>query len=217
MANQTIAFFDVDNTIVRGRCAVTYAFYLYKKKAINITHILKFFHELLKAAILLPFGLYNKDKGAKRCLKELKKFTYKQLNDLAKECFEEKIKPKLIKGTLDLIKEHQQKGHKIVLVTATPTLIANYIGKYVGANLVIGTKFLHKNNQFIGIEKPYCYGQGKIANIQKKRLKLKGSYAYTDNTSDIPLLQKVKYPNAINPERKLKKIAEKNGWKGYNF
>jgi phosphoserine phosphatase len=86
---------------------------------------------------------------------------------------------------------------------------------------VIATKAKIKDGKYTGELEFYCYGEGKAEMIGKvaaeQMLDLTGSYAYSDSITDLPMLEAVGHPVAVNPDRELRREAERRGWKIRDF
>lgn len=208
-----VAIFDVDGTIIDGTCMTIYAKYLYKKKIIKLGFLLKYLSKMSYYVLLIRLGRFNESLAAKKALKDTsKRLPVNTARHLALECFEKKIKPKIIKEVANIIKKHAKKGHKIILISSSPKFVLEPLAKYLNIKHLYATDFVCKNNKFKAVKKPYSFRKGKIEIIKKLNLNLKESYAYSDSMHDLPLLEMVKYPTVINPDRRLKKIALKRGW-----
>ncbi|HLC65268.1 MAG TPA: HAD-IB family hydrolase [Candidatus Nanoarchaeia archaeon] len=213
-----VALFDVDDTIVDGACAIIYAKYLYKKKALNLSFLVKVHLYLLYYMLLARLNRLNIKKIEEKWFKELSsKISVDEALHLGRQCFEEEIKPKIYREVLPIIKKHAERGDRIVLISNSPKFLIEQLANHLNIKEFYGTDFVCENNRFKSIKQPYCFGEGKAKIIKKSSLDLKNSYAYSDSIHDLPLLEMIKYPNVVNPDRRLRNIALKREWPIHNF
>jgi HAD superfamily hydrolase (TIGR01490 family) len=123
---------------------------------------------------------------------------------------------------LKLIQLHKRENHEIILTSASLSNLIEVLRQYFGTTFAISTKLAIQEDRFTGkVSGVIAYGENKAKMakelVQKYGMSLDGSYAYTDHTSDLPLLEMVDNPIVVNPDRKLKKIAMKNNWQMYPF
>lgn len=114
---------------------------------------------------------------------------------------------------------HRSRGHRVALITASPSYTATALAEHldIADEDVMGTGFEVRNGRFTGrMIEPMVIGEGKLAAAQayaeRHQIDLQASYFYTDSIADLPLLEKVGYPVAVNPDRPLLKLAEQRGW-----
>ena len=121
-----------------------------------------------------------------------------------------------------LVATHMAKGHTVVVVSAATPYQVNPVARDLGIEHVMCTKLEVKNGLLTGnIEEPACWGEGKaIAGrtfSESHNIDLSKSYFYTDSAEDMPLLQIVGHPIAVNPDRKLSQVAFENNWTIHRF
>lgn len=209
----SIAFFDVDNTLVKGNTGY-------------YTSLLLVRYGIMKQRRFLQAGYYylssflfsqNIEKIYKIAIADLAGATLDHVLKIGQECFERDIKPRIFKEGLERIKEHRKKGHLIVLLTAAPYMLVHAFNNFVNADEayamgpeVIGGVLTNR------LQQPLCHGVGKVhyAKMAAKKygVRLQDCYFYTDDHSDIPLLEKIGYPEVINPTRRLRNHALIRGW-----
>jgi HAD superfamily hydrolase (TIGR01490 family) len=120
---------------------------------------------------------------------------------------------------LDTLKEHQTKNHIVVLVSGTFEDLLRLLGEKIGVEHVLGTKVEFREGRCTGrVRGSACMGSEKIRRIQELmsekglEVDLSSSFAYADSISDLPLLEWVGNPVAVEPEEKLQAIAQERGW-----
>jgi len=116
-----------------------------------------------------------------------------------------------------LINLHHEAGRETFIVSASPIEIVRAFAEAVGLTGGVGTVSEIVNGSYTGrLSEPFCYGKGKataIANLASERgYDLRLCYAYSDSISDLPMLELVGHPVAVNPDRALESIASQRGW-----
>ncbi len=192
------AFFDVDNTILRGSSSFLFRFIW---KGENNTKLAS----LKDRALSLVEGHRVRD-----------------LQELVDEVYDKHIKLKLWPETVRLAKDHIKEGREVWLVTAAPQELGDVIAKRLKLTGAIGTKVERKNGILTGklVGKP-IHGPTKrvaIKELAKSRnLSLRKSYAYSDSHNDLPMLTAVGHPVAVNPDKILTRYAKAADWPIYDF
>lgn len=130
----------------------------------------------------------------------------------------ERIIPQLNEPVVKELQERKAEGCHIVLLSGCYATLLSMIGSRYGVDHVIGTE-MHFKEEIIDLTKPLVVitGQQKMQQIRQHysdgRVDWESSYAYADSSSDLPVLEAVGYPVAVNPEAKLRAIAEEKNWK----
>ncbi len=133
------------------------------------------------------------------------------------ENFESSLKPRIYDDALREIQWHRERNHQIVLVTGGADFTVAPLAQWLNADL-LAAKLEEVDGRFTGklVGKPLI-GVGKAEAIKtyagEKGIDLRASYAYGDSVSDAPMLECVGNPVAVNPDRKLRRLAIRRGWK----
>jgi HAD superfamily hydrolase (TIGR01490 family) len=147
------------------------------------------------------------------------------VNDIKKvgeEIYDEFVSPKLWQGTFEIAKSHLDKGEEVWLVTAAPQDMADIIAQRLGLTGALGSKAVIKDGVYTGaLDGKLLHGTEKAIAIQELArvhgFDLKDCYSYSDSHNDIPLLQAVGHPCAINPDAILRIRAMAEGWPIHDF
>jgi HAD-superfamily subfamily IB hydrolase, TIGR01490 len=133
------------------------------------------------------------------------------------ENFENSLKPRVYNDALREIQWHRERNHQIVLVTGGADFTVAPLARWLNADL-LAAKLEEVDGKFTGrlVGKPLI-GVGKADAIKtyagEKGIDLQASYAYGDSVSDAPMLECVGNPVAVNPDRKLRRLAMERGWR----
>ncbi len=215
------AFFDVDNTLVRGSTSYQFAKAAYRRQFFPRKDFIAFaWHQI----VFLSKGETEHMLSAikDRALELVKGRSYTQMKDLVAEVYEENIKTKVWPETARLAQQHIEAGREVWIITAAPQEMGEEIAKRLGLTGALGTVLEHKGDLLTGaiIGKP-LHGKQKakaIRALAKERgFSLKKSFAYSDSHNDLPMLTLVGHPVAVNPDKLLKTYAKSAGWKIYDF
>ena len=215
------AFFDVDNTILRGSSSFLFGKSAFERKFFSRKDFWRFaWHQF----VFIWKGENNTKLSAlkDRALSLVEGQRVSDLQELVDEVYEKHIKLKLWPETVRLAKDHIKQGREVWLVTAAPQELGDVIAHELGLTGAIGTKVERKNGILTGklVGKP-IHGAEKRkalkALAKERNLSLKRSYAYSDSQNDLPMLTAVGHPVAVNPDKILTRYAKAADWPIYDF
>jgi HAD superfamily hydrolase (TIGR01490 family) len=211
------AFFDVDNTIMRGASIFQLARGLYQRKFFTLRDLAGWAWQQFQFQ-LLGENLEHVEAVQEQALGFVKGHSVAELRAIGEEIFDELIADKIWPGTYALAMMHMEAGQRVWLVTATPVEVAEVISQRLGLTGALGTVAEHVDGVYTGrlVGQP-MHGQAKAEAIRalaaRERLDLQRCSAYSDSANDIPLLQLVGNPCAINPDKALRAHARAQGWR----
>jgi HAD superfamily hydrolase (TIGR01490 family) len=130
---------------------------------------------------------------------------------------EEKIKPIMLPSANKLIEKHRSQGDTLLVITATNRFVTEPIVKMLGIENLLATEPEILNGRYTGhFSDTPCYQDGKVARLNHWLLNsnenLTGSYFYSDSHNDLPLLERVENPVAVDPDETLRKEASNRNW-----
>ena len=210
----TLAIFDLDNTLLTGDSNQSWGEFLLARnlveKNVYQTTCQKF-HDQYKQ------GTLNIHDYLKYSFKPLCNYTLDDLRILHNDFMETNIRPMIGNKAKELVAFHKEKGHILLVITATVSFVARPIVEAFGIDNLLATELKITNNHYVnevyGIP---CFKEGKITRLrlllEKNNYSLAGSTFYTDSHNDIPLLELVDTPVAVDPDEKLKDLALSKGW-----
>lgn len=210
------AFFDVDNTLVRGSTPILFGKVAFRGGTIKRRVIWRFAFEQM---MFVRRGEKTNTLQAikDRALSVTKGYEVKNLEPLLTKVYESEIKPRLWPQTVKALKEHLAQGHEVWLLTAAPVELAQLIADDLGATGALGTIVGRKDGVLTGelVGDP-LHGQAKRKAAKKlaaeRGINLNKSWAYSDSVHDLPLMTLVKHAVAVNPDKALTRYAEAADW-----
>jgi HAD superfamily hydrolase (TIGR01490 family) len=215
-ASPIIAFFDVDNTLVRGASIFHLGRVAWDKRLIKLRDILRFaWHQMRFLAV--GENRRHMSSAKDRALELVGGHTVKDLVELAAETYDRDIVPRLWPETVALAQEHLRKGHQVWLISATPQLIGQVIAERLGFTGALGTEIEQIDGVFTGrLIGSVLHGDEKAVAAKKLAdeigATLADCWAYSDSRHDIPLLNLVGNRTVVNPDASLANYAKERGW-----
>jgi len=211
-----VAFFDVDNTLMRGASVYYVGREAFRRGLISWRDIAVFaWHQFRFLAV--GENREHLATAKERALGLVGGHSEEGLVALANDIYERDFAPKLWPETVALTKEHLAKGHEVWLITATPQLVAEVIAERLGLTGALGTKVEALDGVFTGVlDGHVLHGDEKAAVAEQfareRGTNLADCWAYSDSSNDIPLLTLVGNRVVVNPDAKLLAHAEAAGW-----
>lgn len=216
------AFFDVDNTIMRGASLFHLAVGLARRNYFSGREILGFGVKQLKFVLSGSEDLEDMASATEAALSFVEGRSVVELERLGQEIFDDTMVDKLIPGSLALAQGHLDAGQQVWLVTATPVELASVIAHRLGLTGALGTVSEVRNGRYTGrLQGPPLHGLAKAEAVRaialREGLDLAECAAYSDSSNDIPMLSLVGTPVAVNPDATLLAHARENNWQVRDF
>jgi HAD superfamily hydrolase (TIGR01490 family) len=151
-----------------------------------------------------------------------KGWDHAHISRIVAETLDEVIEPIVYEEALQLIRHHRDEGHLVVLISASPEEIVQPLGTHLGVDVVVATRArLDDHGRYSGELEFYAYGPAKatamLALADERDLDLAASYGYSDSVTDVPMLEAVGNPVAVNPDRGLLRAARDRDWEVRRF
>ncbi|WP_028474727.1 HAD family hydrolase [Nocardioides alkalitolerans] len=126
------------------------------------------------------------------------------------------VDPLVYDEAVSLIEEHRLAGRDVVIVSTSGSEVVEPIGAMLGADHVVATRLVEEDGRYTGEIAYYAYAEEKANAIRslaaERGYDLDQSFAYSDSVTDVPMLEAVGHPYAVNPDRDLRRIAVANEW-----
>ncbi len=219
-APRTAAFFDLDKTIIAKSSALAFGRPFYEGGLINRRALLKATYAQF---VYLVGGADASQMDRMRdYLKVLcAGWDVEQVREIVAETLHELINPFIYDEAASLIEQHHADGRDVVIVSSSGEEVVGPIGEMVGADHVVATRMVVANGCYTGDIAFYAYGEHKASEIRRLAetygYDLAGSYAYSDSATDVPMLETVGHPHAVNPDRALRRVAAEQDWPVLEF
>lgn len=210
-----LTLFDLDNTLLGGDSDFEWAQFLIEKGVLDrevYEAKNRVFYEDYKA------GTLDINEFLAFQLKPLSRHKRTQLDAWHAEFMENKIRPMMLEAAFRLVESH--KGDLCAIVTATNSFVTAPIAKAFGIENLLATEPETDGIEFTGgVKGVPCFREGKVTRLQAwldSRGERLESFAetrfYSDSLNDLPLLEKVSHPVAVDPDPTLMRHAERMGW-----
>ena len=209
------AFFDLDKTIIASSSALAFSRPLLKEGLINRRAALR------SAYAQLVFSLAGADENkTERLRAEVSAlcagWDVAQVSAIVRETLHDVVDPLVYVEAAELIARHHADGHDVIVLSATGEEVVAPVAEMLGATRSVATRMQIVDGRYSGEVDFYCYGANKA--VAAKQLAatygydLAECFAYTDSSTDIPLLEIVGHPHAVNPDKLLRREALDRGW-----
>ena len=210
-----LAIYDLDNTLIGGDSDYLWGEFLCDEGIISDRESFQKMNDYFYYQY--ETGELNIFAWAEFSFKVLTKHSLEELNKLRKDFVDTKIKPILLEKAQSCINNHKEKGDTVLVITASNTFITKPIIEMYGIDHLLATEPEFISGRFTGkVSGIPCFQSGKIDNLmpwlEKNNESLIGSYFYSDSHNDLPLLELVDNPIAVNSDEILSSAAHKNGW-----
>ncbi|MFF5209935.1 HAD family hydrolase [Streptosporangium sp. NPDC000396] len=216
------AFFDVDNTMMRGASIYHFARGLASRGLFTTKDLIRF---ALGQAVFRVRGDENPEHIAQARETALAFVAGSKVEDiirLGEEIYDEVMADRIWAGTRALAQSHLDAGQRVWLVTATPVELARVIAQRLGLTGALGTVAETENGVYTGrLVGDLLHGPAKAEAVRalarREGLDLSRCSAYSDSANDLPLLSLVGNPTAINPDSELRDHARQQQWEIKDF
>ena len=212
---RTAAFFDLDKTIIAKSSTLAFGRPFYDGGLLNRRAVLR------SAYANFVFSISGADHDQ---LEKMRAYLTQMVTgwdvgvvrQSVAETLHSIIDPLVFEEAVTLIEEHQAAGRDVIIVSASGVEVVEPIGAMLGVDHVIATTLVVDEGRYTGDVDFYAYGPNKAvamrALAEERGYDLSESYAYSDSETDVPMLQAVGHPFAVNPDKALRRMADENDW-----
>ena len=215
----SLAIFDLDNTLIGGDSDFLWGEFIGEEGIVDANAYRKKNEYFYQQYDLGTLDIYA---WLEFCLEPLTRYSMTELQELHHRFMIQKIEPILLDKAQNCINRHKERGDTVLVITASTSFVTAPIVKKYGINHLLATEPEIKAGRYTGrVSGIPCFQAGKIDKLmpwlQKNEETLTGSTFYSDSHNDLPLLELVDNPVAVNADKILTKIAEKKGWEILNW
>ncbi len=210
-----LAIFDLDNTLLKGDSDYLWGRFLAQEGIVDGE---RFERENQRFYDLYKAGELDIQEFLAFSLQALAANTPATLDALHRRFMQEAILPIILPAARHLLAEHRQRRDTLLIITATNRFVTEPIARELGVDDLLATDPERLNGRYTGrVSGTPCFREGKIQRLQQwlatKPHPMTGSYFYSDSLNDIPLLEQVENPVAVDPDETLAQHAEMRGWR----
>jgi HAD superfamily hydrolase (TIGR01490 family) len=209
-----LAIFDLDNTLLNGDSDHLWGVFLAEQGIVDGEWYERendrFYQEYKEGRLdIFEFLRFS--------LKPLSEHSPAQLQLWHQTFMQEKIEPILLPAARALVERHRAAGDTLLIITATNAFVTAPIAAAFGVEHLIATEPEMVDGRYTGnVAGTPCFREGKVTRLNqwlgRHRLDLAGSSFYSDSHNDLPLLQRVEHPVAVDPDETLARHARERGW-----
>ena len=215
----SLAIFDLDNTLIGGDSDFLWGEFIGEEGIVDANAYRKKNEYFYQQYDLGTLDIYA---WLEFCLEPLTRYSMTELQELHHRFMIQKIEPILLDKAQNCINRHKERGDTVLVMTASNSFVTAPIAKKYGINQLLATEPEIKAGRYTGgVSGIPCFQSGKVDKLmpwlQKNEETLTGSTFYSDSHNDLPLLELVDNPVAVNADKILTKIAEKKGWEVLNW
>ncbi len=207
-----IAFFDMDYTTLDASSSLLYVRYLRGQNRISRRVLLR----IAWWSLLYQISAIDVNRAVPKLLSYSEHQSASRLMAEAYEWFEIMLKRHIAPRAVERIKFHRQQDHRVALISASTQFAVQPVAEYLNMDFLC-TQLIAREDVLTGeVEDPPCYAAGKVVWAQRyaetHAAPLSEAYFYTDSRSDLPLLNLVGHPVAVNPDARLRRLSRRRGW-----
>lgn len=212
---RTAAFFDLDKTVIAKSSTLAFSKPFFDQGLLNRRAVLK--STYAQFLFLMSGADHDQmDRMRSYVTNMCTGWDVEQIKSIVGETLHEIVDPLVFAEAADLIADHKLCGRDVVVVSASGEEIVAPIARALGATHAMATRMVVEDGRYTGEIAFYCYGEGKVEAIRalaaREGYALEHCYAYSDSITDVPMLEAVGHPTAVNPDRALRKEAAARGW-----
>ncbi|WMX46357.1 HAD-IB family hydrolase [Streptomyces roseicoloratus] len=210
------AFFDLDKTVIAKSSTLTFSKSFYRGGLISRRAALGTAY--IQFVFLIGGADHDQMERMREYLSALcKGWNVAQVKELVAETLHDLIDPIIYDEAASLIEDHHAAGRDVVIVSTSGAEVVEPIGEMLGADRVVATRMVvGEDGCFTGEVEYYAYGPTKAEAVRElaesEGYDLSRCYAYSDSATDLPMLEAVGHPYAVNPDRALRREATARDW-----
>jgi HAD superfamily hydrolase (TIGR01490 family) len=221
VARVEAAFFDLDKTVIARASMVAFGAPFQRAGLLSRRVLLR---ALWGQLVYMWLGASEKKliKTRDAALKLTRGWEQHKVRTIVREAIDEVIEPIVFEEALELMRMHQREGRLVAIVSASPIEVVQPLADHLGADLAIATEAkIDEHGRYSGELVRYAYGPAKADAVRElaaeRDIDLAASYAYSDSVTDLPMMELVGHPVAVNPDRPLLRVATEREWEVVRF
>ncbi|MDA8356649.1 MAG: HAD-IB family hydrolase [Actinomycetota bacterium] len=215
------AFFDLDKTVIAKASIAAFGRPFRRGGLISRRTVVR---AVVGQLVFLQFGASEQKLARIResMLVLTRGWERDRVASIVRETLSDTIEPIIYREALDLMEEHRRAGHLVYLVSAAPEEIVQPLAELLGVDGSVASRAeVDAEGRYTGRMAFYAFGPAKASAVRRlaeqEGIDLALSTAYSDSATDLPMLESVGHPVAVNPDRSLARTAKGRGWEVREF
>ena len=209
-----LAIFDLDETLIHGDCASLWCAQMARLGWVDAESFLRRDAEMLDA---YGKGHLRMEDYMAFSLEPIAGRTPQEVEHLVEPWVEDVIEPIIFGDACRCIAEHRQAGDRVLIISASGAHLVGPIAARLGVEEYLAIELETAHGVYTGnTQGVLTYREGKVARLMEwldqEQENLQGASFYSDSLNDLPLLQRVDHPRAVNPDEVLREHAQAQGW-----
>jgi HAD superfamily hydrolase (TIGR01490 family) len=220
MARSGAAFFDLDKTLLSRSSTLAFSRPFYRHGLISRTAMIR---GAFAQAVFRRAGADHErmERLRSQASQLCRGWQAERVREIVSRHLDEIIVPHLYGEARALVSGHHEAGRDVIVVSASGHEVVDPIAALLGADTVIATTMVIADGRYTGDVAFYAYGEAKAARMRElaaqRGYELADCYAYSDSITDLPMLEAVGHPTAVNPDRALRQVAAARDWPMLSF
>ena len=206
------AFFDVDETLLRIDTGTSWIKYLRRRGEISMLDLMRAAYQ----GFLYRQALKSIDAIVDPAVSKLQDESEQDMIHKSQNWYRQCVEPEVSSDALEAIESHRQKGEEVVLLTGTTQFVAEALSKRLDIEHTLCSRLEVIDGKYTGRMERRCWGEHKVVVAEefadRHGVNLDESFFYSDSFLDLPMLNRIGTPVAVNPDWRLKRHAKKEGW-----
>ena len=220
MARSGAAFFDLDKTLISRSSTLAFSRPFYRHGLISRTAMIR---GAFAQAVFRRAGADHErmERIRSQASQLCRGWQAERVREIVSRHLDDTIVPHLYAEARALVSGHHEAGRNVVVVSASGHEVVDPIAALLAADTVIATQMVIADGRYTGDVAFYAYGEAKAAKMRElavqRGYRLADCYAYSDSITDLPMLEAVGHPTAVNPDRALRQVAAARNWPILSF
>ena len=216
------AFFDLDKTLLPGSSLFPLVREMYRQRLIGMGDIAKAGLDQARYRLSGAEAKGPMERARESSLESVKGRKVQDVVEFGRDVATREIIPRVYPQAVELLSRHKRAGRKVYICSSSPQDFLQVLGDELGIDGVVGTRAEVEDGRYTGrLDGEMAHGPEKARRVTelaaREGIDLARSYAYTDSVNDLPLLELVGNPVAMNPDFRLRQLAQRRGWQVLDF
>jgi HAD superfamily hydrolase (TIGR01490 family) len=216
------AFFDLDKTLLPGSSLFPLAREMYRQRYFGLRDIGRLATDQVRYRLIGSEAQGPMDRARQATLEVVRGRARDEVIAFGRSVAKEEILPRLYPQAVELLARHKRAGRAVYIASSSPEDFLALLAEELDIDGVVGTRAKVLDGLYTGeLDGPVIHGSEKAARVgelaKEKAIDLERSFAYSDSINDLPLLELVGHPVAMNPDLQLRSVARHRGWQILDF